>query len=391
MARQFRSDDTAPWRYGLGSGKDGDLNVSSGVAYSGAIAGGSGASGQKNFVTDTASSFQDGDLVLIHQTRGAGAGNWELNKIASGGGSTTLVMTDDLENTYTDSGASQAQIIEMKEYRNVTISTGGTLSPSQVWDGNKGGILPFFYNGTLSMTAGSINLNGYGFVGGAGVSNAGHNHGRQGEGSSGAGGTQTSSANGNGGGGGREYTGAGGQGAGGGGGGYGAAGGTGNPSSTGTTPAGGIAVGVAEMITAFLGGGGGSGGTRDSVVASSGNAGNGGGLSFIFGNHLVYSGGSHTLRGTGGTVPGGSSPGGAGASGGGLFKNVTADFGSGIANADTNSATGGGGFAGANGALGRFHIDYSGSVTGTTTPTINTRLDPTIHDVAAGAELMMFL
>ena len=33
-------------------------------------------------ITLTSAGFTDGDVVLIHQTRGTGAGQWEINRIS---------------------------------------------------------------------------------------------------------------------------------------------------------------------------------------------------------------------------------------------------------------------------------------------------------------------
>lgn len=43
------------------------------------------------------------------------------------------------------------------------------------------------------------------------------------------------------------------------------------------------------------------------------------------------------------------------------------------------------------GAVGRIHIDYSVSYTGTTTPTIDATLDTTIVPVSAGGAWFMFM
>jgi hypothetical protein len=150
---QFRSDDTEPWPFGLGSGKDGNLNVTSATPMTNAVAALTGTAGTKTPTLDAVSTFQNADLVLIIQSRGSGAGNWELNRIASGGGSTTPTLTFDLKNNY----VSGAQIVEMKEYFNVSISGAGSLSPNQAWDTVRGGIMAFFVKGTISMSAGAIN------------------------------------------------------------------------------------------------------------------------------------------------------------------------------------------------------------------------------------------
>lgn len=384
---QFRSDDSERWPFGFGTGKDGSLNITTSTSITHALTTGSGTVATKSLTISSASTFENNDLILIYQTTQSGAGSFELNRIASGGGTTSLTLTLDLKNTY-----SNAQIVEMKEYYNVTIGSGGTLTPSQAFDGSMGGVLAFFVKGTFSQTAGSVTLNGYGFRGGAGVSNAGHRTGNQGEGYLGTG-TQTTPPNYSGGGGGGAYAGSAGQGSGGGGGANGTAGtdgADGDGGGSGVGGGGGSTGGNAGLTNALFGGGGGSGGTRDGVGSpTSGSGGTGGGFCFIIANNFTVSGGSITNGGTSGTVAGGDSAGGGGAGGSTLLKCVTASIGTTLISASGSASAGGAGVAGGTGGAGRIHIDYSGSFSGTTTPTIDSRQDGTIVDNAGGATILL--
>ena len=103
--RQFRSDDTTNWSYKMGNGSDGALTISSNTTFSANNESCSGTGGATTLTTSS-TGFADGDLVLIHQSRGTGVGQWELSKVASGGGTSTLTLDENLIYTYTDSGSS---------------------------------------------------------------------------------------------------------------------------------------------------------------------------------------------------------------------------------------------------------------------------------------------
>jgi len=338
---QFRSDDTIKWRHGFGDGSKGSSYA---VPANQSCA---GTSGTKTITVTDSTGFLNGDLVLIHQTRGTGAGNWQLNKLITGAGTATFTMESTLTHTYTRSGASQAQVIELNQYKDMT--TGSFSIPA--WDQSKGGIVAFFDKGTTTVD-GTITGSGKGYYGKGGGAGLG-NKGAQGEGDPGAGSNGSTSRNGSGAGGGSNegsvdtpYYG--------GGGGNGGAGSNGNGSSPGQ---GGNAVGNAALTSVFFGGGGGG------ASCNGGNAhGDGGGMIFIFSKDLVITGSIANI-GTGGT---GSYSGGAGGSV--LIKAETATLGSGLI---TGTGISGGG-------TGRIHLDYSKSYTGTTTPAIDVTLDTTI-------------
>ena len=370
--RQFRSDDTDKWKDGYGKGSDGVKTVTSAEGLPAANAGCAGTAGLFSLTLDVASSFANGQLVMIHQSRGdaQGAGNWELNKIISGGGTTSLTMAYPLMNTYQDSGISgggESQIVEMRQYSAFTI-TGAAAKLFTVtgWNGNRGGILAFFCNGETKITSG-------GSIGDAGTQEGfrGPPGRGQGEGTGGGFGAPNEAANGNGGGGtfGDWGTGAGG--------GNGTAGGNGTQViGGGPLCIGGLAKGNAALTAMVLGGAGGCG-TGDT------GGGYGGGVVLIISKKITVdpSAAGFFLQGGNGT---GSAAqhggGGAGAGGSVLLKGQEIILGNNLL-----KAQGGVGGAGGNGGAGRIHVDYSKSISGNTTPTADISLDKILADSAGGS------
>lgn len=228
-----------------------------------------GTAGQSTIVV-SAATFQNGDILKLVQERGTGAGQWEIAKVISGGGTTNLTISKPLQYTYADSGANQAQAIKIPQYRDVTIQTGTWAVPD--WDGSIGGELIFACR-KLTPT-GSISATGKGFRGGTGLASAADNASAyQGEGTVSAGVNTygpAQAANGNGAGS-ANRTAGGANGSSAGGGGNAAAGtaGTGGSSQSG---AGGLQVGDANLQSMPLGGAGGGA----LVIAASGTPGAGG-------------------------------------------------------------------------------------------------------------------
>lgn len=377
--RQFRSDDTSVWQEKFGNGSDESVTYSgsgsdptANTTFTGTAAGTSGTAG-------SGTGFAANNLVLIHQTRGSGAGNWELNKISSVGSGTNWTMAYDLMNTY----VAGAQVYLLKQYSSVTINSGVTFSTS-AWDGSKGGISAFLCNGTITV-AGTISASGAGFIK---DTNGILGQGQQGEGTAGAGGTTSTLANGNGGGGG---DGGGGnvEGAGGGGGGNGTAGTTGqiNVVSNRDPGVGGEAKGTVSLTTMVLGGGGGggSGNGTDTVGADGAN---GAGIVVLIGKIITITG-STIARGDSASSAANNKAGGGGGGAGGsiLFKGQTITLGSSLVTApaglggSANSCRFGG-----DGGVGRIHADYSGTISGTTSPTLDSSQSNIFSD-AGGAAL----
>lgn len=355
----------------------------------------SGAADQAD-LTIASGAFSDGDVVLIHQSRGTGVGQWEINKVSSGGGTTTLTMQVNLKYTYADSGASQAQVCNIPQYSSVTVPVSQTWTPAD-WNQNVGGIFPIACSGTMTI-AGTLELDGGNGSSEVAVNNTGRGTGggfyggnaayeanpaaSQGEGTVGAG-SESQSANGNGGGGGGDGAGSGGPG---GGGGNGAAGSNGSGNALGT---GGAADGSADLTDYVLGGGGGGGGETPTNKAGGGASGAGG--IFLFVKDLAtITGGISLDGGAGGSTTSGQA-GGGGAGGSCLIACETADVGS-----SKVTASAGGGGTGANsssnggaGGVGRVAVHYATSVAGTSTPAATETLNADLLEAVEGGYFYM--
>jgi len=364
---------------GFGTGKDGAMPASG--TYTSTKAYCSGASGSLNLTPSSTTGFSVGDFVVIHQSRGTGVGAWEINRISSIGGG-VLVMNIPLVNTYTTSGVSVAQVVEIKEYLGGTIS-GSLIAPD--WDGSAtGGILPIMCNGLLSIT-GALTANAAGYRAGMAAYNNGDDqyryNGGQGESYNDA--TyladhkQSYAANENGGGAGVGYNER--AGGGGGGGGHGSVGGNGEdgigPDTHGGT---GGTVGGSSTFAQFIFGGGGAGGGCGKIPTQAGRGGKGGGAIIIFSKQIVVTGAiqakgeAGASAATGGGYYDDAGGGGGGAGGALIIKSETANIGT-----DKIDLRGGaGGLASASrydgdgglGGNGRFRVEactLSGSISST--------------------------
>lgn len=367
----------------FGDGSDGSLTISVDTTDSPID---SACTGTANTYTLSATnaSFAAGQVVLIHQSQGTNAGQYEINTIQSYTAG-TITLTNKLAGTYTTG----AQVLVMKQYTDVTINSGKTWT-AKAWNGTTGGILTFLADGTITI-AGTISASLCGFRGGAGVDQ--QQIGKQGEGTSGPGGTQSTATNGNGGGGGYGQGGTTGT-SGGGGGGNSSSGGNGSANSGVAQGTGGIASGSSDLTTMVFGGGGGSGGTNNNSGTTLAPGGNGGGIIFLNGTTFTMSGsgfivsnGADGLEGETGSQAGS----GGGAGGSILIKAQTATLGngqiiaSGGAGGPGNHSNGGG-----SGSSGRIDLNYYTSYTGTTTPTLNAIQDSSLA-VSNGNSLRLYI
>lgn len=372
--RQFLTADTSPWNYRFGNGSDGDYAPNTGTdapidsACTGTI--------NTTSLSATNVSFAAGQLILIHQTQGTGAGQWELNRVDSYTAG-TITLTYPLINSY----ASGAQVLVMPQLSSGNIVNGETIT-GKAWDGTVGGIYAKFCNGTFTI-AGTLNvagINGSGATAGAGIGFRGAaglaNQANQGEGTVGAGGASTA-ANGNGGGGGNSSAGAPGF-ATGGGGGHATSGATGTTFQGGTAGAGGGTAGSANLTNAVFGGSGGGGSERTGggIPATGGGGGGGGGFTLIIAKSITLTGSVNVNGGNGGAGGGSGAQTGAGAGGSLLLKGQSMVLGTALATAVTGTGVAGG--------TGRIHADYSATITGTTSPTIDTAQDTIYNDPATG-------
>lgn len=325
----------------------------------------SGTATSTTLTADTdASPYAVGDVILLHQTRGTGAGQWEINQITAVG-SDQYTLKVALNYTYTDSGASQAQVIKIPMYSNVNVSSGTwTLSD---WAGDTGGILPVACNSTFTH-AGTIAGTGKGFRGGAGRNDGGQPA-TQGESEVNTGTTSTA-ANGSGGGGGN--SGGSGQNQGGGGG----------HSSTGENAganggAGGSTIGTADLTSIFFGGAGGGGRANGGETGTAG--GDSGGIFMLF-SRIVSSVSGVAMNGANSADGTGGADGGGGAGGSVLICCESGSLGSTTITATKGSNTD----LNAEGSAGRIAIHHSGTVTGTTSPTFEDVSDASMVENVGG-------
>jgi len=379
--RQFRSDDTSQWTYGFGNGSDGALSISADTTEAPIDSACTGTATQTS-LSATNANFAVGQVILIHQTRHAtNAGLWELNKIASYSAG-TITLNEPLINTY----AALAQVRVLKQYSSVTIDSGKTYT-AKAWDGTVGGIIGWLCSGTTAIT-GNVLATGKGYRGG----NYNAGDGYQGESQISAG-SAASAANGMGGGGGGY--GASDAAGGGGGGGNAAAGTNGMDVPPGI---GGSIGGIAALTTLLFGGAGGAGGYRNGSSGHAGAGGNSGGIIFIVSTTLTMIGSATIINGGiagGNNTDSGSYNGGGGGGAGGatLVKAMNATLGTVLITCAAGA--GGLGRSGSNdggpGSVGRIHLDYLVSTTGTTTPTLDSTHDLTLDYRYGGGFLLNML
>lgn len=354
----------------FGSGGDGALTIAVNTTDAPIDSACTGTAGLSTLAATNA-GFATGQVILIHQSQGTNAGQWERNSIQSYTAGTITLQTA-LLGTYTTG----AQVLVLKQYTTVTVNV-GIIYTAKAWNGTVGGILSFLASGAVTVT-GTITATGKGYRGGA-SQGLGQN-GFQGEGTTGAG-VQLKAANGNGAGGGGQEGGFGSNGAGGGGGnGSVGTGGSNSGGAGGNGGAPGSTSGTNDLTTMTFGGGGGSG---DNHMGSgvSGAGGHGGGIIFITAAGITTTGGITAIGNNGDPSVGGDdgrgANGGAGAGGSILLKAQAATLGTNLILASGGTGGGTDGFGG-NGGVGRIHLDYLTSYTGTTTPTITVLVDTSL-------------
>jgi len=383
LAKWDKNSDERAYKFSVyavsgafGDGTDGALTISSNTTEAPIDSACTGTSATTS-LSATNASFAAGQVILIHQSRGTGAGTWMRNKISSYTAGTITLETA-LNYTY----VSGEQVRVLKQHTTVTVNSAITYT-AKAWNGTVGGILGFLAS-TSTTATGSISATGKGFRGGAGAATTSTQTATQGEGTAGAGALGTT-ANGNGGGGSDDSAYNDGGYWGGGGGGNGTAGSVGSGSGgSSTTGAAGATAGSADLTTAVFGGGGGgiAIAINSDSVSQVGNGGAGGGLVIIYSTAITVTGSivsngsagiQHSTTGSGILGSGGS-----GAGGSVLIKAQTATLGTALITA-TGAATGGGGQgSGGAGGNGRIHLDYYTSYTGTTSPTLDVVQDNTL-------------
>lgn len=154
----------------LGNGSDGPLVTTGPTTLNTTASSASGSANSDTIAVGSASGFAAGQRVLVHQTQGANAGNYEHADVTEVNG-VTLTLARDLVHSYSSSGADRAQVVVVPQYTDVTVAAGHTVS-APAWNGTTGGILVFVATGTVDID-GSVDMGGNGFRGGAGGSSPG--------------------------------------------------------------------------------------------------------------------------------------------------------------------------------------------------------------------------
>ncbi len=345
-------------KYPLGDGSNGDATYSSDPNTRTTATGSSGSAS----LSIGSAILSDGDVFIVHQTQGTGAGQYEVEKVLSGGGTTSITCTKTLHYNY----VSGAQIIKFALNRTVTLNS---FTPTS-WNGSTGAIdvivgnQDIILSGAFNGYGASANLGSPGTSGGfRGASTAGI----QGEGTGGAG-SQSTLANGNGGGGGHSD----GANAMGGGGGNVSGGTGGNYSPQGSTApgAGGSVVSSSDGTVISPGGGGGSSSSNRAGAA-------GGTVLIIFGNIITASNYINVDGGNGGANDGTANGGGSGAGGFVLLICQKATLGNYFITALGGVTPTAGDFG--HGGGGGIAIHHSGPITGLTNPTYTDIVDLSIR------------
>lgn len=365
---------------GLGNGSDGVINLSSYTPLSYSCSGSSGS-----YSLTATGSFSAGQRLFIIQSRGSGVGEYEDNQVVSYSPGTVSLLFP-LEHTYTDSGASQAQVIIVKQASGVN---GSITVPA--WNGDVGGVFVMACNGIFN---GSVNASGSGYRGASAIDpwlDAQRADGKHGEGYQGtnynvdATVAYVSNA---GSGGGGAYNNNADAGSGGGGGGHATAGTNGNigHSTNGSGPGGGGGtVGVANLTSLYFGGGGGSGSTAyntdENGGVHSGAGGNGGGIIVVYAGSFSSSASLVASGNNGGSASsadaGYAGGGGGGAGGSILIKGRSVAVGTSKILAGAGDRGSGGDMVfnswGGYGGVGRIRIEAC-SLSGTTNPGASTAI-----------------
>ncbi len=386
--RSYKFDITTTSNF-FGDGRDGALTISTNTTEDPVDANCTGTTGEYVLtLTNAHASFASvvsGDKVLIYQSRGTGAGKYQVATVQTYGVGGILTLQEALSfsplHSATASDANKAQVRVLKQYTNVTVTVGFTYT-AKMWNGLKGGILGWYANGTTTIN-GTVTASSKGYVGGTGFNQ--NNYAAYGEGTNGQalqlgyggfpGYGSTNANNGNGGGASNSGSGAGG--------GNGTAGATGIPTvhDSGTRAGiGGAVTGTADLSTMTFGGGAGG-----SIGAESLGEARGGGNLFISSSAFTVTG-AVTSDGQAGSdhhVATGS--GGSGGAGGSiLVRCQTATLGTGIITANGGrggTRSGNDSVNGVAGGVGRITVYYSSMYSGTTTPAATYILDNTLSNV----------
>jgi hypothetical protein len=373
-----------PDSFGVGTGRDGALNVPAGMAVTVnryASVNAAVMMGSSALSVSAVTGITTGTLVLVVQVKSGtsvsgaatavdtgalGVGRYDVARVTGVMG-TMLSLDRPLANSYAATGA---QVVTIPEYTTVNIAATGSVVAT-AWNGTVGGVVAFLAQGTVTL-AGAIRADAAGFRGGArnadfcngsctcrtddatALDDPMCRMGGRGEGFD----TAMAAFGATGCGVGNRGIGAGGGGhinAGGAGGGHAGAGGVGGASWCSGTPNGGrpgAAIAPVVLDTAITFGGGGGGGQQNNSAGT--NGGGGGGIVFVRAGSLAGpTTGAITARGGDAANSGNDASGGGGAGGAVLLRVVTAmvcpvvDVSGGRGGTSTAGMHGGGGGGGA--------------------------------------------
>jgi hypothetical protein len=121
-----------------------------------------------------------GDLIMIIQVQGAdiittddaqygqitnynGTGRYEFRTVYEVSGN-TILLCENLTNSYTQSGRSRAQVVRVPRLNQLTVAAGAVIT-GRAWDGARGGIVALEANDAVLIN-GQISANAIGFRGG---------------------------------------------------------------------------------------------------------------------------------------------------------------------------------------------------------------------------------
>lgn len=374
----------------FGNGKNGDPSAASGVINTYATM--TATAGSQTVTTNL--SVDVGDVILLIQCQGTGAGNWELVTVKTTG-SGQFTSGENLVYSFTTG----AQAVKVPQY------LGGTISNNlacNAWGGSTGGIVVLMSKGSLSLTGNIVvdgadaydnnyanrtrRPSGGGFRGGkVDIENDdGGGTGQQGESYNRDGLYIKSTAN-DGGGSGADFNDPGAENWAGGGGAYGTNGGA--SSNAGEHQAdGGTSYGTIDLTSIFFGSAG--GGNTGNTAGGKNTGGNGAGIVMIFAKHFDCSAGYILCRGGLGKQSGSTNkPGGSGAGGSVLIVCQTAVLGTNRILATGGAAQTADSVTGGAGGDGRIRVNYLISVSGTTNPTLSSAQDTNLKSTIYGGIL----
>ena len=147
-----------------GTGKDGDVTITSATVVNRYVQF-SGSRGDRFGQTGVVVSWiRAGSEVLLLQTQGSGAGQYEIQEVSSVSGR-TINFRSSLKYAYTYSGGSGAQAVSVPNYKTLTVTSSGRIEAS-TYDGSTRGVVVFKAIKLQIDSGGKIEVSGKGFRGG---------------------------------------------------------------------------------------------------------------------------------------------------------------------------------------------------------------------------------